>query len=174
MAQRELARAAAACRSTGLTEWELVDYATRLVGAHFVMYSVLRPWESPEVAFRRRRGFCTQYNGALALVLQRLGLQAWLVYATRVRFDDGPDWTLGHTWVRVRTAGEVRDVCARSLANSSGSVHFVPIGEVRELNRATRFLTTVASFGAAVAAITRARVLGRPRPQWVEHPRSAP
>ena len=63
-----------------------------MVSARFSTYSVLHPWESPSGAFRRGRGYCTQYNGALAIILRELGLQAWLVYAARVRFDDQPDW----------------------------------------------------------------------------------
>lgn len=171
MAGRELTEAAAACRATGLEGWDLVDHATRMVSARFSTYSVLHSWESPSAAFRRGRGFCTQYNGVLAIILRELGLQAWLVYAPRVRFDDQPDWSLGHTWVRVRVDGDVRDVCARSLGNSAGRVRFVPIGRVRKLNRTARVLTTAGSYGTAVAAIALARLHGRPRPGWVEHPR---
>ena len=167
-----MAEAAAECRAANLAGWELVEYATRMVSAQFSTYSVLHPWESPETAFRHGRGFCTQYNGALAIILQNLGFQAWLVYATRVRFDDRPDWAFGHTWVRVRVASEVRDVCARSAANSAGRVHFVPRGRVRELDWTTHLLTTVGSFGTALAAIAAARFHGQPRPEWVEHPRA--
>lgn len=172
VAQRELAEVAEACRATNLAGWELVDHVTRVVSAQFSTYSVLHPWDSPEVAFRHGRGFCTQYNEALATILRKLGLQAWLVYATKVHFDDRPDWALGHTWVRVQVAGEVRDVCARSVNNRAGRVHFVPIGRVRKLGKMMRFLTTLGSFGTAVAAIARARIRGQPRPGWIEHPRA--
>ncbi|HET8593890.1 MAG TPA: hypothetical protein VFM07_01490 [Intrasporangium sp.] len=94
----------------------------------FASYSVLHPWESPDKAFQRRRGYCLQYNGALATILQQLGVRPWLVFAERVQFDDGPAWSLGHTWVRARIESEVRDVCARSVENRAGSVHFTPIG----------------------------------------------
>lgn len=171
MTGRELAAVAAACRATDRGGWDLVDHVVRVVGAQFTTYSVLHPWESPEIAFRRRRGFCTQYNGALATVLHELGLQAWLVYSPRVLFEDQPDWALGHTWVRVRVDGEVRDVCARSPDNRAGSVHFRPTDRVRRLDRITRLLTTIGSFGSAVAAIVRTRLHGLPRPGWVEHPR---
>ena len=167
----QLAEAAASCRATDLAGWNLVDHAQRLVGAHFSTYSVLHPWESPEVAFRRGRGFCTQYNGALGIILLELRLQAWLVYAPRVRFEDQPDWPLGHTWVRVRIDGDVRDVCARSLRNTAGRVHFEPTARVRRMNRTTRFLTTTGSFCAAIAAVVRGRLHRRPRPEWVEHRR---
>jgi hypothetical protein len=171
VAGRQLAEAAAVCRATDLAGWNLVDHAMRLVSVQFSTYSVLHPWESPEAAFRRGRGFCTQYNGALAIILLELKLQAWLVYAPRVRFDDQPDWTLGHTWVRVRIDGDVRDACARSLHNTAGRVHFEPIDRVRRLNGTTRFITTTGSFCTAMADILRARLHGRPRPEWVEHPR---
>ncbi len=152
----------------------MVDCATRLISGQFSTYSVLHPWESPETAFLHGRGYCSQYNGALAIILQELGFQAWLVYATRVRFDDHQDWALGHTWVQVRVDGEVRDACARSVENRAGYVHFTPIHRVRMLNRPMRFLTTLGSYGTAVVAIVGARLLGQPRPEWVEHPRGRP
>lgn len=171
MAGRQLAEAAATCRATDLAGWDLVDHVMRLVSARFSTYSVLHPWETPEVAFQRGRGFCTQYNGALAIILHELGVQAWLVYTRRVRFDDRPEWPLGHTWVRVRIGMDVRDACARSLDNCAGHVHFEPMDRVRRMNRTTRLLTTTGSFGTAMADIVRARLHGRPRPEWVEHPR---
>ena len=171
VAGSDLTEAAAASRATELAGWNLVDHATRMVGARFSTYSVLHPWESPSAAFRRGRGYCTQYNGALAIILRELRLQAWLVYAPRVRFDDQQGWALGHTWVRVRVGGDVRDVCARSLDNSAGRVHFEPVSRVRKLSRTARWLTTTGSYGTAVAAIALARLHGRPRPEWVEHPR---
>src|SRR6266516_2138308 len=109
-----LAGAVSICRRSGAAGWELVEQAWRLVHDRFTTYSMLHVWERPETAFRRRRGFCTQYNGALAQILRRLGFEAWLVYTARVRFDDNAEWTLGHTRVRLRLNGDVRDVCARS------------------------------------------------------------
>jgi transglutaminase-like putative cysteine protease len=170
---RELDEAADGCRATGLAGWALVDHATRVVCEQFSTYSVLHPWESPSGAFRHRRGYCTQYNGALASILQELDVEAWLVYAPRVRFAEQPDWALGHTWVRVRAGGEVRDVCARSLGNTSGHVGFEPKGRVRRLGTTMRLLTTIGSSGTAATAIVLARLQRRPRPDWVEHPRSA-
>jgi hypothetical protein len=51
------------------------------------------------------------------------------------------DWTLGHTWVRVRFDGEGRDICARSVENSAGSVHVVALGPVRRLRQPVLLLT---------------------------------
>ncbi len=171
MAGRELTEAAAARRATGLARWDLVDHAARMVSARFSTYSVLHPWESPAAAFRRGRGFCTQYNGALAIILRELGSQAWLVYAPRVRFDDQPDWPLGHTWVRVRVDGDVRDDCARSLDNSAGRVHFEPIGRVRKLKQHHSLAHDDRFVWRDCGAVALARLHGRPRPEWVEHPR---
>jgi hypothetical protein len=171
VAQRDIIEAVATCRASGLSGWALVDEAARLVSLQFATYSVLHPWESPDKAFRQRRGYCLQYNGALATILQQLGIGAWLVFAERVHFDDGPDWSLGHTWVRAGIESEVRDVCARSADNRSGCVHFTPIGPVRKLGGAVRVASAMGSYGAALAAVTRARLRGEPRPEWVEHPR---
>ena len=79
MARRALTEAATAISVAEVSGWELVDYATRLVSTHFETYSVLHPWESAETAFGHRRGYCTQYNGALAIILRELSLDAWLV-----------------------------------------------------------------------------------------------
>jgi transglutaminase-like putative cysteine protease len=119
----------------------------------FTTYSVLHVWERPETAFRRRRGFCTQYNGALAQILRRLGFDAWMVYAARVRFDDNPEWTLGHTWVRVRLGAEVRDVCARSASNRPGSVGFAWASRVRRLGPVVRVASGAGTAAAAFAAV---------------------
>jgi hypothetical protein len=172
MATHVMADAAATCRSTGLSGWELVDFATCLVSARFSTYSVLHPWDSPVLALQRGRGFCVQYNGALALLLRRLGFRVTLVYARRVRFDDQPDWRLGHTWARVQVGDEGKDVCARSASNAPGLVHFSPVGPVREAGRVAMFLSTLGSYGAAVSAIAGARLRGQARPGWVEHPRT--
>jgi transglutaminase-like putative cysteine protease len=168
----DLTEAVAACRASGGTGWDLVDYSTRLVNARFETYSVLHPWESPAVAFRQRRGSCTQYNGALAAILREIGFEAWLAYAWRVRLDDRPDWSLGHAWVRVRVGTEVRDVCARSARNRPGLVHFEPVGRVHTMGAAAYVVGTVGSFLVAVAGMARARLRGRPRPAWVERPRA--
>ncbi len=173
VAAADLTEAVAACRAGGGTGWDLVDYATRLVNARFETYSVLHPWECPAAAFRRRRGSCTQYNGALAAILRELGFPAWMAYAWRVRLDDRSDWSLGHAWVQVRVGTEVRDVCARSARNEPGQVHFEPVGPVHTMGAAAYVAGTLGSFVVAVAAVGRARLRGHPRPTWVDRPRAA-
>jgi transglutaminase superfamily protein len=167
-----LAGAASACWRSGAVGWDLVDHASRLVHDRFTTYSVLHVWEQPETAFRRRRGFCTQYNGALAQILRRLGFDAWMVYTPRVRFDDNTEWTLGHTWVRVRLDGEVRDVCARSAGNRPGSVGFIWLGRVRRLGPVARAASAAGTATVAFTAVFLARFRGQGRPRWVEHART--
>jgi N-acetyltransferase len=167
-----LADAVSTCRGSGAAGWDLVDQASRLVHDRFTTYSALHVWEQPETAFRRRRGFCTQYNGALAQILLRLGFDAWLVYAARVRFADDTEWTLGHTWVRVRIDGDVRDVCARSASNRPGSAGFACLGRVRRLGPVARVASGAGTAIAAFAAILAAWLRGQNRPRWVEHART--
>jgi hypothetical protein len=167
-----LADAVSTCWRSGAAGWDLVDQASRLVHDRFTTYSVLHVWEQPETAFRRRRGFCTQYNGALAQILRRLGFDAWMVYTARVRFDDNAQWTLGHTWVRVRLDGDVRDVCARSAGNRPGSVGFICTGRVRRLGPVARVASGAGTAVAAFAAVLVARLRGQGRPRWVEHART--
>jgi hypothetical protein len=171
MAEGSLAGAVSACQRRGATGWGLVDQASRLVHDRFTTYSVLHVWEQPETAFRRRRGYCTQYNGALAKILRRLGFDAWMVYAARVRFDNNAEWTLGHTWVRVRLNGDVRDVCAHSASNRSGSVGFSCLGRVRRLGPMARVTSGAGTAAIAFAAVLLARLRGQERPRWVEHAR---
>jgi hypothetical protein len=166
-----LAGAVSTCRRSGAAGWDLVDQASRLVHDRFTTYSVLHAWERPETAFRRRRGFCSQYNGALAQILRRLGFDAWLVYTARVRFDDDAGWTLGHTWVRVRFGGDVRDVCARSASNRPGTVGFICLGRVRRLGPVARVASGGGTAVAGFAAVFLARFRGQGRPRWVEHAR---
>jgi Transglutaminase-like superfamily len=166
-----LAGAVSACWRSGAAGWDLVDQASRLVHDRFTTYSVLHVWEQPETAFRRRRGFCTQYNGALTHILRRLGIDAWMVYAARVRFDDNAEWTLGHTWVRVRLDAEVRDVCARSAGNRPGSVGFIWLGQVRRLGPLARVASAAGTAAVAFAAVFLARLRGQGRPRWVEYTR---
>jgi hypothetical protein len=167
-----LAGAVSACRRSGAAGWDLVDQASQLVHDRFTTYSVLHAWERPETAFRRRRGYCTQYNGALAQVLCGLGFDAWLVYAARVRFDDNAEWALGHAWVRARHDGEVRDVCARSASNRPGSVGFTCLGPARPLGVVARVASGAGTAVAAFAAVLLARLRGQVRPRWVEHARA--
>ena len=171
MTEGSLAGAVSTCRRSGAAGWDLVDQASRLVHDRFTTYSVLHVWERPENAFRRRRGFCTQYNGALGQILHRLGFDAWMVYTARVRFDNNVEWTLGHTWVRVRLDGEVRDVCARSTSNRPGSVGFICLSRVRRLGPVARVASCAGTAVAAFAAVLLARFRGQARPRWVEHAR---
>ena len=81
MTEGSLADAVSTCVISRATGWDLVDQASRLVHDRFTTYSVLHAWERPQTSFRRRRGFCAQYNGALAQILRRLGVDARMVYA---------------------------------------------------------------------------------------------
>jgi hypothetical protein len=115
---------------------------------------------------------CWGQAGALAQILRRLGFDAWLVYAARVRFDDNAEWTLGHTWVRVRLGGDVRDVCARSASSRPGSVGFICVGRVRRLGPVARVASGAGTAIVAFAAVLAGRLRGQGRPRWVEHPRA--
>jgi N-acetyltransferase len=158
MTEASLAGAVSTCQRSGAAGWDLVDQASRLVHDRFTTYSMLHVWERPQTAFRRRRGYCTQNNGALAQILRRLGFDAWLVYTARVRFDNNPEWTLGQTWVRVRLDGDVRDVCARSVGNRPGSVGFTSLGRVHRFGPVARVASGVGTAVAALAAVLLARL----------------
>lgn len=118
----------------------------------------------------RERGYCAQYNGALADVLRHLGFDCRLVHAFRVRMLGDPSWRMGHVWVRVRIGGEFRDVCAGTPGTGAGAVGFVPLTRVWGFGRAMRGLTTVGMAPIVAASLVRSAVTGTPRATWLHHP----
>lgn len=150
--------------------WRLVADAQRLVHDRFLDYSCLYWWESPAVAFDRRRGYCVQYNTALFQVLRKLGFDCVLVYSTRVRLVDDPGWRMGHVWVQVALDGQTRDVCASSTSLTAGSPRFEPLTPVRRFSTGPRFLTVAGTAMAVVAALLRARLTRTVVPRWLHHP----
>jgi len=135
--------AVAACRRSGLGGWDLVTYAQRLVYRKFTHYSCRNLGDTPAQAFRRGMGYCTQYNLALKQILERLGYDVKAVFSLRVRVADNPDWTMGHTWLRVTLEGETLDVCAGHADNRPGAVNFVPLAPVLRGSRTIFFLTNL-------------------------------
>ena len=135
--------AVTACRRTGLKGWELVLYAQRLVYDKFAFYSLRNGWDTPTRAFARGMGYCTQYNLALGQLLEQLGFEVDPVFSRRIRAFDDPDWTMGHTWLRVTLEGETLDVCAGHADNRPGAVNFVPLAPVLRGSRTIFFLTNL-------------------------------
>lgn len=128
--------AVAACRRTGLTGWEMVAYAQRLV-ARKVAYSRLNTWDTPARAFERGSGYCEQQALALKAIYDALGIQTHPVFAVRCAFPsktvDGVRWpggVSGHAWLRVRIGDEERDVCPGSVENTPGRTQFQPLSPV--------------------------------------------
>jgi transglutaminase-like putative cysteine protease len=131
-----IADAVAACRSSGLSGWELVAYAQRLV-AHKFTYSRLNTWDTPARAFKRGMGYCEQQALALKAIYDALGIQARPVFAVRCAFPskmvDGVRWSggvSGHAWLRVRIGDEEVDVCPGSVENTPGRTQFQPLSPV--------------------------------------------
>lgn len=167
---RDLDRAAAALGGLGLGGWPLVAAAQQAVHRQFRCYSCLSWWESPATAFSRGRGYCVQYNGALAEVLRALGFDCRLVHAFRVRMIDDPSWRMGHVWVRVRIDGEVRDVCAGTQATQASAARFEPLTRVWGFGRAMQALTTLGMAPIVATSLTRTAIKRTPRATWLHHP----
>ena len=161
--------AVAACRRSGLGGWELVTYAQRLVCRKFTYYSCRNLGDTPAGAFRRGMGYCAQYNLALKQLLDRLGFDARAVFSLRVRVADNPEWTMGHTWLRVRVpaGGEVRDVCAGHADNLPGRVNFTPLAPVLPGNDFVLTLLHLGLIGFAGFLEWRSLLTGRPLPGWM-------
>lgn len=125
-----------ACRRTHLQGWELVAYAQRLA-ARKLTYSRLNTWDTPSRAFVRGMGYCEQQALALKHIYDGLGIETRPVFALRCVFPaksvDGMPWSgglSGHAWLKVKIAGEERDVCPGSLANTPGVTHFRVLSRV--------------------------------------------
>jgi transglutaminase-like putative cysteine protease len=159
--------AVAACRRSGLQGWELVTFAQRLVYRKFRCYSCRNLWDTPAQAFRRGMGYCTQYNLALKQILERLGFDVRAVFSLKVRVADAPEWTMGHTWLRVRVAGEQRDVCAGHADNLPGRVNFVPVAPVLPGNAFVFTLTHLGMIGFCGVLEWRALLSRGERPDWM-------
>jgi len=164
-----IADAVQACRRSGLAGWELVTYAQRLVYRKFSFYSCRNLWDTPAQAFRYGMGYCTQYNLALKQLLDRLGIETQAVTAFKVRVRDNPDWSMGHTWLRVLVHGEVRDVCAGHADNLSGHVNFTPLAPVWPVSVPQLFLLHLGMIAFCGFLEWRALLTRRPLPEWMFH-----
>ena len=160
--------AVAHCRDTGRTGWDLVEYARMLTHRKYSQYSILTAWESRDRSFAMSRGFSSQYNGALAVILTRLGFEVQPVFATRVRTGPEPNpwWRMGHSWLRVQHDGRWADVCAYFADGPVGAVTFVPVTEVRTFGERTRRNTVAAMSPFVLGRIWRAILTGSPLPRW--------
>lgn len=161
-----------ACQRVDLSGWELVTYAQRLVYHKFTHYSCRNLWDTPTWAFRRGMGYCTQYNLTLKEILDRLGFETQAVFSLRVRVDDNPAWTMGHTWLRVTIDGETWDVCAGHRDNWPGQVNFAPLAPVWSGNRILLLLTHLGMIGFGGWLEWRAMLNGCPLPAWMFKERS--
>lgn len=172
MAERsgDLQEVVADLAQRGLAGWPLVDAARRLIHDRFLFYSCLTWWESPATAYRRRRGYCAQYNGALAEVLHALGVECRLVHSFRVRVFDDPSWRMGHVWVQARVDGEVRDVCAGTPPTLRGRVGFEPLTRVRGFGPVMRAVTAGGMAPLVGGSLVRSAVTRSPRAAWLHRP----
>ena len=125
-----------ACRRTQLQGWDLVAYAQQLAARKFT-YSRLNTWDTPSRAFERGMGYCEQQALALKKIYDGLGIETRPVFAMRCVFPaktvDGMLWPggiSGHAWLKVKIAGEERDMCPGSLTNTPGVIHFQVLSKV--------------------------------------------
>jgi hypothetical protein len=154
------------CRRQGLAGWELVTFAQQLVSSKFTIYSTRNLWDTPASAFARGMGYCTQYNLALKRILDRLGFETEAVFCLKVWVVDNPAWNMGHTWLRVKVDGEVRDVCAGRVENVPGRNNFVALKRVWRGSELVFFLSQVGMIFFMGSIEWRALLMGRDVPAW--------
>ncbi len=89
------------------------------------------------------------------------------MFALRIRSTLRPDWTMGHTWLRVTYNGEMRDVCAGAAENEPGAVSFTPLTPVHTGNPVNLLATHTGLIFYAGMLEWQALLTRRPLPQWM-------
>lgn len=130
-------QAAVQLRSSGKTDWELVEAARALV-AERMQYSRRNSFDSSGRAFERGYGYCTQQSYALKHLLTELGFDAKVVQAFQNRFPDGK--VASHSWVSVTVDGETRDIDSLFYKEDLGELDFTPLSEVTEISPAFKLV----------------------------------
>jgi len=155
------------CQRTGHSDLELVTYAQRRVYHKFVCYSCRNLWDTPAQAFRYDMGYCTQYNLALKQLLDQVDIETQVVTSFKVRVRDNPDWSMGHTWLRVNVQGKVYDVCAGHVDNLPGQVNFMPVAPVLPVGVPVLFLLHLGMVAFCGYLEWRALLTRQPLPDWM-------
>lgn len=130
-------QAAAQLRSSGKTDWELVEAARAMV-AERMQYSRRNSFDSSGRAFARGYGYCTQHSYALQHLLAALGFEAKVVQAFQNRFPDGQ--VSSHSWVSVTVDDEIRNIDSLFYKEDTGELDFTPLSEVMEISPAFKLV----------------------------------
>lgn len=162
---------AAPLRNTGLQGADLVNAAIAAVADEYTHYSSWHIWELPQSSLARGRGWSHQYNTVLLEVLRRLGFEARLVHAARMRRADRPWFHSGHTWVKVQVDGRWRDACASRASNRIDELPALPSSEELPFHNVTRLGIAVAYSPFLVATVWSSWLRRRPVPAWLYRPR---
>ncbi len=161
----------AQCLTSGRQGRELASEAIRAVAQAFERHSVWHLWESPTRALAGRRGWSQQYNTVLLRVLRRLGFEARLVHAARVRGFGYPWWLSGHAWVKVKIESQELDACASRGTNRVGECGFVPLTVELPVRMVTRWAVSLALVPFVAREVWAAWLTGRPVAAFVYSPR---
>lgn len=161
----------AQCLASGQRGRDLVNEAIQTVAHAFEQHSVWHLWESPKRALAGRRGWSQQYNTVLLELLRRLGFEARLVHAARVRGFGYPWWLSGHAWVKVRLGTQEIDACASRGTNRAGEIGFVPLTIELPVRTVTRWAVSLALTPFIVREVWAAWLNGRSVPAFVYSPR---
>jgi hypothetical protein len=134
------------CRSTGLSNWDLVEYAQKLTARKFT-YSRRNSWESAERAFARGLGYCVQQALALKKIYDELGIESKIVHG-KGEFPEStihgvrePGGCFNHAWLEVTASGLSKYVCPGNVKNEPGKLDFKIAGKVRPYTGLLHFFT---------------------------------
>jgi hypothetical protein len=135
-------QAANQLKSTGKTGWALVEAARALV-AERIQYSRRNSFDTPDRAFARGYGYCTQHAYALTSLLTELGFEAKVVQAFQNRLPNGK--ITAHSWVSVNLNNKTRYIDSLFYDEQVGELDFTPLSEVTDISPAFKL---VAFWGA--------------------------
>jgi len=106
---------------------ELVEAARQLVGER-MRYCRRNSFDACARAFERGYGYCQQSAFALATLLKMMGIEAYVVSATRNRFANGK--ISGHAWVETTVNGRTFFIDPRHYAPATGEILFTPLSKI--------------------------------------------
>lgn len=164
---------AQACEATGVHGTDLINEAIRQVARAYPKHSLWHLWETPQRSLRLHRGWSHQYNTVLLMVLRRLGFEAKLVHAARVRGFGSPWFLAGHSWVRVQVGQRWLDACASRPTSRVGKPPFLALTPVLPLRKVTRWAVGLALVPFVVVEVWRAWLTGSDVAGWVYDDRAA-
>lgn len=135
--------------------WELIEEVRQLIKAR-MQYCRRNSFDFYEKAFLRGYGYCQQQAFAFSYILNKLGFETRVVYATKNQFPDGNIG--GHAWVQIFYHGVTKYLDPAFMESAGEEISFKPLTAVREY---TPFFRYFAGWGSIAVNAHRCYKTGR-------------